>query len=76
MNQNLPDDAIRPVGASLGPHVEVLETTMRIHELSIDRADVVAYLRNISPDKQEVALVHAIQVGITEILARRGRIQH
>jgi hypothetical protein len=56
--------------------VEVLETSMRIHELSIERASIVAYLQKISPEKQEIALVHLLEVGVTELMARRERFQH
>jgi hypothetical protein len=56
--------------------VEVLDTSMRIHELSIERASIVAYLQKISPEKQEIALVHLLEVGVTELLARRERFQH
>ena len=46
---------------------------MQIHELSIEQPAVVAYLQSIDPGKQEIALVHAIEVGITELVARRAR---
>jgi hypothetical protein len=72
MSQDSTGKTIVPVGASL-QHIEVQATRMRIRDLSIERAGIVEYLRGISPDKQEVALVHAIEVGVTEILARRGR---
>lgn len=62
-----------PVAA--GPTVEVLETMMRIHELCIERPNIIAYLGKIAPEKQEIALVHAIEVGITELIARRERFQ-
>ena len=55
--------------------VQVLDTSVTIHELEIDRASVVEYLRTIAPDKQAIALVHAIEVGVTEMLARRERFQ-
>ena len=58
-----------------GRSVEVLETMMRIHELCIERPSIVAYLGKIAPEKQEIALVHAIEVGITELVARRERFQ-
>ena len=58
-----------------GPAVEVLDTMMRIHELRIDRPNIVAYLAKIAPEKQEIALVHAIEVGVTELIARRERFQ-
>jgi hypothetical protein len=55
--------------------VEVLGTTMRIHELCIERPSIVAYLGKIAPEKQEIALLHALEVGITELIARRERFQ-
>jgi len=51
--------------------IQVRETTMCIHNLHIDRASVVAYLQTIPIDKQEIALVHALEVGVTELAARR-----
>jgi hypothetical protein len=56
--------------------VQVESTTMRIHDLSIDRPSIVAYLQNIPAEKQEIALVHALEVGITELAARRERFRH
>ena len=53
--------------------VEVLDTSLTIHELSIERASIVDYLKTIAPDKQAIALVHALEVGVTEMLARRER---
>jgi len=64
---------VTSLATSLHGKVEVQQTQMRIHDLSIERPEVVDYLRGISPDKQEIALVHAIEVGVKEILARRGR---
>ncbi len=57
----------------IGPAVEVLAEGLRINELLVSRQDVIAYIEGIAPDKREVALVHAIEVGITEILVRRRR---
>jgi hypothetical protein len=53
--------------------VQVLSTSMMIHDLSIERPAVIDYLRTIDPDKQAIALIHAIEVGVTEMLARRSR---
>ena len=53
--------------------VQVLATMVRIHDVSIERPDVVVYLEAIAPEKQEIALIHAIEVGITELVARRAR---
>ena len=66
----------QPARQAAGPAVEVLKTRMRIRELSVERPDVVAYMAGIAADKREVALVHAIEVGITEILVRRKRSGH
>ena len=63
---------VQPMAAS-STNVQVLSTTMHIHDLSIEQPAVVAYLQAIDPGKQEIALVHAIQVGITELVARRAR---
>ena len=52
--------------------VEVTSTMVHIHDLNIDRAAVVKYLEAIAPGKQRIALVHALEVGVTEI-ARRAR---
>jgi hypothetical protein len=60
------------IGGAVRP-VEVLDTMMRIHELCIERPNIVAYLGKIAPEKQEIALVHALEVGITELIARRER---
>jgi hypothetical protein len=62
-----------PPVASTRNSVQVLTDTMCIHELSIQTPAVVAYLQAIDPRKHEIALVHAIEVGITELVARRAR---
>ena len=64
---------IEPVAATTERPVHVLTTTMRIHKLVIDRPAVVAYFQTISADKQEIALVHALEVGVKELAARRER---
>ena len=76
MNTDSTFDVIEPVAANTTRTVQVLSTTMRIHDLQIERPSIVAYLQSIVPEKQEIALVHAIEVGITEMLARRGRPRH
>ena len=55
--------------------VEVLETSMHIHHLCIERASIVTYLGKIAPEKQAIAHVHALDVGVTELIARRERFQ-
>ena len=66
------DPAIAP---TVDRPVEVVGTTMRIHELCIERPSIVSYLGKIAPEKQEIALLHALEVGITELIARRERFQ-
>jgi len=58
-------DADRPI--------EVLSTSVRIRELTIERPAIAAYLEHIAPDKLDIALVHALEVGVTELVARRER---
>ena len=70
---NPPTSAAKPAREKIGPAVEVLADGMRIKEVLVSRPDVVAYIEGIAPDKREVALIHAIEVGITEILVRRRR---
>ena len=65
--------AAKPAREKIGPAVEVLAEGMRIKEVLVSRPDVVAYIEGIAPDKREVALIHAIEIGVTEILARRRR---
>ena len=67
--------AATPAAAPERP-VQVLATSMTIHELTIDRPAIIAYLFNIPADKQEIALVHALEVGIMELAARRERFRH
>ena len=69
-------EVLAPMAASTERPVQVLATTMTIHELTIERPAIIAYLQNIPADKQEIALVHALEVGITEVVARRERFRH
>jgi len=68
-----------PVGehhAGSAHGVEVTPTMVHIHDVSINRPAVVKYLEGIAPGKQEIALVHALEVGIMELAARRERFRH
>lgn len=56
--------------------VHIDGTIVRIDDLTIDRQSIVDYLRSIHPSKQEIALVHALEVGVTELVARRERFKH
>jgi hypothetical protein len=53
--------------------IEVSSSSVRIHELTIERPAIAAYLEHIAPEKLEIALVHALEVGVTELVARRER---
>jgi hypothetical protein len=55
--------------------VEVDSATINIQDLRIERPSIVSYLRTIAPDKQEIALLHALEVGVTELGLRRERFQ-
>jgi hypothetical protein len=76
MAPNVSSNDCVPIAASTEQPVQVLATTMRIHDLSIERPAIVAYLRTIPPDKQALALVHALEVGVAEMAARRERFKH
>jgi len=69
-------DELEPVAGTKETSVQVLSMRMRIHDVSIDRPAVVAYFKNIPADKQEIALIHALEVGIAELAMRRERFKH
>jgi hypothetical protein len=72
-----PTETVQVLAKSIeAKSIEVLSATMQIHELCIERPAVIAYLQTISPEKQEIAFVHALEVGVTELLARRERFRH
>jgi hypothetical protein len=66
-------EEIAPVAAGTEHPVQVLTTTMRIQNLVIERPALVAYFQGIPANKQEIALVHALEVGITELGVRRSK---
>ena len=72
MQSAMTHQAIEPLAAT-GPRVQVRATSMHIHDLSIEHPSIIAYLQNIATDKLEIALVHALEVGITEMQVRRER---
>jgi hypothetical protein len=67
------DNIIEPMAATTRRSIQVLSMKMRIQDVSIDRPAVVAYFNAIPADKQEIALVHALEVGVAELAARRAR---
>ena len=63
-----------PIAASIDPPMRGLPPApMRMHELVINRPAVVAYLQTIPSDKREIALLHALEIGVAELAARRER---
>ena len=54
-------------------HVCVHSKAIHIQDLKIERAAIVEHMQKFAPDKLEIALVHAIEVGIIEMQARRER---
>ena len=67
------DNIIEPMAATTSRSIQVLSMKMRIQDVSIDRPAVVAYFNSIPADKQEIALVHALEMGVAELVARRSR---
>jgi hypothetical protein len=67
------DNIIEPMAATTRRSIQVLSMKMRIQDVSIDRPAVVAYFNAIPADKLEIALVHALEVGVAELAARRAR---
>ena len=67
------DNIIELMAATTRRSIQVLSMKMRIQDVSIDRPAVVAYFNSIPADKQEIALVHALEVGVAELIARRSR---
>ena len=70
-----PREEIAPVASITERPIQVLTSTMRLQKLVIDRPAIVAYFQSIPPDKQEIALVHALEVGVTELGVRRGNVR-
>jgi hypothetical protein len=70
-----PREDIAPVASITKRPIQVLTSTMRLQKLVIDRPAIVAYFQSIPADKQEIALVHALEVGVTELGVRRGKIK-
>ena len=67
------NEPLEPIATLTERPIEVQSHTVRVHELTIERPAIVAYLEHIAPDKLEIALVHALEVGVTELVARRER---
>lgn len=64
---------VTPVAMNVSQRVRLLLTSVRVSDLRITQPDVVAYLRTIAPNKLELALVHALDVGVGELARRQPR---
>ncbi|MGB7220103.1 MAG: hypothetical protein WBD07_15000 [Vicinamibacterales bacterium] len=62
-----------PIAASIDSSLRGLSAPMHIRELVINRPTIVAYLQAIPSDKREIALLHALEIGVAELAARRER---
>jgi hypothetical protein len=71
MAYNLTSDDLLPLAGAVGRRIEVRATTVHIHDVSVNCSTIAEYLQAIDGSKQEIALIHALQVGVAEILARR-----
>jgi hypothetical protein len=68
MNTSTVSVAVEPVAAQA---VTVQPMQIRILNLSIGQSAVVRYLKGIPAEKLEIALLHAIEVGIVAMQAPR-----
>ena len=64
------------IAAAPAQPVQVSAGAVHVDDLTIERRVVVEYLQGIAPEKQSIALLHALEVGVTELLARRERFRH
>ena len=71
MASDFGSDEWGPIAVPVIRHVDTRATTVCIRDVTVARWTVVAYLGAIADDKQEAALIHALEVGVAEILARR-----
>src|SRR5882672_1089991 len=55
--------------------VALMGSTVHIGHLEVSLDEAAEYLRAIPADKRELAFVHAVQVGMAEINARRRRFE-
>lgn len=58
-----------------GNRVELLGSTVHVADLDVPLETAAEYLREIPTEKRELAFVHAVQVGMAEIMARRKRLR-
>lgn len=63
---------VDPVGVNAMSRVRVAAASVQIRDFSVQARAVVDYLKSIAPEKREIALAHALEVGIAELRRRRG----
>ena len=63
---------VDPVGVTAMSRVRVAAASVQIRDFCVQARAVVDYLKNIAPDNREIALAHALEVGIAELSRRRG----
>jgi hypothetical protein len=62
---------LTPLAEDVSKRIRLLSTSLRVSDVSFTRASVVAYFRTVAPEKLELALAHALEVGVAELLHRR-----
>jgi hypothetical protein len=60
-----------PLTEDVSQRIRLLSSSLRVSDVSFTQSSVVAYFRSIAPEKLELALAHALEVGVAELLARR-----
>ena len=60
-----------PLTEDVSQRIRLLSSSLRVSDVSFTRSTVVAYFRTIASEKLELALAHALEVGVAELLARR-----
>lgn len=67
------DIDIVPLAAAMTTNqVRVNGETVHIRDLRVARPAVVAYLRNLPPEKLAIAVTHLLEVAVAELQRRRG----
>ena len=62
---------VTAVTDGISPRLRLLTTSLRASNVCITRPGVVEYFRTIAPEKLELAFVHALEVGVAELISRR-----
>ena len=76
MSSDFRADDVVPIASAVTPAIDVRTNVVCLHEVTVSRPAVVAYLRDISADKHLVALLHLLDVGVAEVRQRRQLARH